>query len=133
VRAPRRARGLERVAGQPLVLVVEGVMDYLVGLSWSLPVLGLGGLGLRPDELSFLRQAREIVLLLDADRAGQAEAARLAAVIGPRARVVHPPPPAKDLADLACLSDGHAGLRAMLARVVDTCSDLLEDTHATPV
>ena len=118
VRAPRRALGLERAAGRARVVIVEGVIDYLVGLGWGLPVLALGGLGLRPDELAALRHAREIVLLLDADRAGRAEAARLAALIGPRARVVHPPPPAKDLADLALLPDGRARLLAALARPI---------------
>jgi DNA primase len=116
VRAPRRALGLERTAGQPVVIVLEGAIDYLVGLGWGLPTLGLGGLGLRPDELSVLRHARELVLLLDDDRAGRAEAARLAALIGARARVVAPPPPAKDLADLALLPDGRERLMAQLAR-----------------
>lgn len=115
IRAPRRALGLEAIAGQPQVIIVEGVIDYLVGLGWRLPVLGLGGLGLRPDELAALRHAREIMLLLDADRAGQTEAQRLAALIGGRARLVHPPPPAKDLADLALLPDGPARLAAVLA------------------
>jgi DNA primase len=123
IRAPRRALGLERAAGRPRVVIVEGVIDYLVGLGWGLPVLGLGGLGLRPDELSVLRHARELVLLLDADRAGRAEAARLAALIGPRARVVAPPAPAKDLADLALLPDGRARLAAALG------ADLAAPTH----
>lgn len=129
IRAPRRALGLERAAAQARIVVVEGVIDYLVGLGWGLPVLALGGLGLRPDELIVLRHVREIVLLLDADCAGQAEAARLAALIGPRARIVQPPPPAKDLAALALLSDGRARLRAAL-----TGSPLWkEPCHATPV
>jgi DNA primase len=118
VKAPRRALGLEAVAGQPRVLIVEGVIDFLIGLGWGLPTLALGGLGLRPDELAALRYAREIVLLLDADRAGQAEARRLAALIGPRARAVHPPPPAKDLADLALLPGGRARLDAVLRAVM---------------
>jgi DNA primase len=99
-------------------MVVEGVIDYLVGLAWGLPVLARGGLGLRPDELIALREAREIVLLLDADRAGRAEATRLAALIGPRARIVQPPTPAKDLADLALAPDGRARLVAALAATV---------------
>ena len=61
VRAPRRAHGLEHATGQPVVIVVEGVIDYLVGLGWGLPVLALGGLGLRPVELADLRHARELV------------------------------------------------------------------------
>ena len=115
VRAPRRALGLEAVAGRARVVIVEGAIDYLVGLGWGLPVLALGGLGLRPGELAALRRAREIALLLDADDAGRAEAARLAALIGARARVVAPPPPAKDLADLALLPDGRDRLLAALA------------------
>jgi DNA primase len=130
VRAPRRALGLERAAGQALVIVVEGVIDYLVGLGWGLPVLALGGLGLRPDELAALRHARRLMLLLDADRAGRAEAARLAALIGPRARVVHPPPPAKDLADLAHLPDGRARLAAALGTDVTLPPHHPEDRHA---
>lgn len=114
VRAPRRALGLEQAATKPLVMVVEGVIDYLVGLGWGLPVLALGGLGLRSDELIALREVREIGLLLDADRAGQTEARRLAALIGPRARIVHLPPPAKDLADLALLPNGRARLTTVL-------------------
>jgi DNA primase len=116
IRAPRRALGLEQAAGHERLMLVDGVIDYLVGLSWGLPVLALGGLGLRPDDLIAVRHVREIVLLLDADRAGQAEARRLAAQIGPRARVVPPPSPAKDLADLALLPDGRSRLVAALSR-----------------
>lgn len=82
VRAPRQALGLERARRQPTVIVVEGVVDYLVGLGWGLPVLALGGLGLRPGDLAALRDPRQIILLLDADRAGQAEARRLAGPVG---------------------------------------------------
>jgi DNA primase len=130
IRAPRRALGLEVAAGQPAVIVVEGVVDYLIGLGWDLPVLALGGLGLRPDELIALRHVHELVLLLDADRAGRAEATRLAALIGPRARIVHPPPPAKDLADLATLPDGRARLLAALAGHPATRATTEEAHHA---
>jgi DNA primase len=130
IRAPRRALGLEAAAGKPAVIVVEGVVDYLVSVGWDLPVLALGGLGLRPDELIALRHVRDVILLLDADRAGQAEATRLAALIGPRARVVHPPPPAKDLADLATMPDGHARLLAALAGHPATPATPEEDRHA---
>ncbi|MCC6626177.1 MAG: toprim domain-containing protein [Chloroflexi bacterium] len=131
VRAPRRALGLEAVAGRARVVIVEGAIDYLVGLGWGLPVLALGGLGLSPGELAALRRTREIVLLLDADAAGRAEAARLAALIGPRARVVGPPPPAKDLADLALLPAGRERLFATLATVVASPLRRTEDHDAT--
>jgi hypothetical protein len=108
IRAPRRALGLEPTVGQAIVIVVEGVIDYLVGLGWGLPVLALGGLGLRPDELIALRDVREIALLLDADaRPGRGAAA--GALIGARARIVHRRP-SQDLADLALLPDGQARL-----------------------
>lgn len=132
IRAPRRALGLEQAAMQPLVMIVEGVFDYVVRLGWGLPVLALGGLGLRPDEQIALRKAREIVLLLDADRAGQAEARRLAALIGPRARIVHLPPPAKDLADLALLPDGRAHLSTVLVAAGPITAHAAASLVATP-
>ena len=130
IRVPRRALGLERAAAQGRLIVVEGVIDYLVGLGWGLPVLALGGLGLRPDELVALRRVAELALLLDADRAGQAEARRLAALIGPRARIVQPPPPAKDLADLALAPDGRARLAAAVGADLTFPPRHQEDRHA---
>ncbi len=77
-------------------------------------MVALGGQGLAPADLAGLRAATDIVLLLDNDAAGQAEAARLRALLGPRARIIQPPAPAKDLADLARLPDGRARLAALL-------------------
>lgn len=114
LRLPRRALGLEAVAGQRQVVIVEGPVDYLVGRGLGLPVVALGGQGLAPADLAGLRAATDIILLLDRDPAGQAEAARLRALLGARARVVVPPPPAKDLADLARLPDGRSRLSAAL-------------------
>jgi DNA primase len=115
VRLPRRALGVAAAIGQRRVIIVEGPLDYLVGRGWGLPVVALGGQGLAAADLAGLRAATDVALLLDADEAGRAEAARLRALLGARARVVRPPPPAKDLADLALLPDGRARLAAALA------------------
>ena len=115
VRLPRRALGMEAVAGARRVILVEGPIDYLVGRGWGLPAVALGGQGLAAADLAGLRAATDIALLLDADDAGRAEAARLRALLGARARVVRPPAPAKDLADLARLPDGRERLLAALS------------------
>lgn len=78
--------GFERAAGRREVYLIEGVFDWLTGVSWHLPAFSTGGTDFPVDRLSWLARARIVFGVLDADRAGNEAAERFGVALGRRAR-----------------------------------------------
>ncbi|HZR98289.1 MAG TPA: toprim domain-containing protein, partial [Chloroflexota bacterium] len=101
--------GWETALGNPSVILVEGVFDWLTLVQWGFPALALVGTRVRPEALRALGARFErVYLALDADDAGREAAAALAGALGPRAVTVRLPAGVKDVAELAPRSDGRA-------------------------
>ena len=96
------------------VVLTEGLFDWLTLVAWGLPaaaVLGTQGL----DRVAAaLRPCPKVVLAFDADDAGRAAAAQLAALLGRRAITVTLPPGITDVADLATRPDGRTVFQRLL-------------------
>jgi DNA primase len=108
--------GLEHVAGQPSAYLVEGPVDWLAALSWSLPAFAICGTHFPADRLPALREARAIYGVFDPDRAGRTATERHAPLFGSRWRPVHLPNNL-DLADLAAHGDaGRETFRVLVGR-----------------
>ncbi|MBI2765403.1 MAG: toprim domain-containing protein [Chloroflexi bacterium] len=103
---PKPILGYERVRGQRRVFITEGAFDYLTGVAWNLPICALLGTHVRPERLSFLQRAREVVLVFDNDEPGRAAATELATTLGARSAVLALPEGVKDLSELAQQPNG---------------------------
>jgi DNA primase len=106
--------GLDRVATQPRVYIVEGPFDFLAASGWDLPACAVGGTHFPPERLPAFAEAQAVYGVFDPDRAGQSAAARLAPLFGSRWRQIRLPNQL-DLADLARL--GEPGRDAFLTLV----------------
>jgi DNA primase len=101
--------GWETALGSPMVILVEGVFDWLTLVQWGFPALALVGTRVRPEVLRALGARFErVYLALDADDAGQQAAAAIATALGSRAVTVRLPHGIKDVAELAPRPDGRA-------------------------
>jgi DNA primase len=101
--------GWEAAPGSPMVILVEGVFDWLTLVQWGFPALALVGTRVRPEVLRALGARFErVYLALDADDAGREAAAALAGALGPRAATVRLPDGVKDVAELSPRPDGRA-------------------------
>ena len=114
---PKPVLGLGRLGpAPPLVVLTEGLFDWLTLVAWGLPaaaVLGTQGL----DRVAAaLRSCPRVVLAFDADDAGRAATAQLSDRLGRRATTVTFPPGMTDVADLATRPDGRAVFRRLLAQ-----------------
>ena len=99
--------GFERAAGRREVYLIEGVFDWLTGVSWHLPAFSTGGTDFPMDRLGWLARARVVFGVLDADRAGNEAAERFGVALGRRWRPVALPDGC-DLNDLAQRPDGRS-------------------------
>jgi DNA primase catalytic core len=101
--------GWEMALGSPMVILVEGVFDWLTLVQWGFPALALVGTCVRPEALRAVGARFErVYLALDADDAGREAAFTLAGALGPRAATVRLPDGVKDVAELAPRPDGRA-------------------------
>ena len=112
--------GLGRLGpAPPLVVVAEGVFDWLALASWGVPaVSALGTQGVE-RVASALRGCPRVFLAFDNDEAGLEATGRLAALLGRRAAAVTLPQGVGDVAELACVPRGRSlflGLLAQAAR-----------------
>jgi DNA primase len=85
---------------------VEGAVDWLAAVGWSLPAFAICGTHFPPDRLPALAEALAIYGVFDPDRAGHSAAERFAPLFGSRWRPLRLPN-GLDLAELALL--GAAG------------------------
>ena len=99
---PKPVLGLGRLrAGQPLVVVAEGLFDWLALAQWRIPaVAALGTHGLE-RVASALRGCPRVFLAFDNDDAGREAAERLESLLGGRAAVITLPRGTSDVAELA--------------------------------
>ena len=113
---PKPVLGLGRLGdAPPWAVVAEGLFDFLALAALGLPaVAALGTQGLERVAAA-LRGCPRVLLAFDADPAGHAAAARLAALLGPRASVVPLPPGAGDVAELAARPGGRTAVLRGLA------------------
>lgn len=77
VPGPRPLLGAESIAGQEVVIAVEGAFDRLTLLGWRLPVCSTLGTELSADARFHLARAQRIYLPFDGDNAGQQAIGRL--------------------------------------------------------
>lgn len=115
---PKPVPGLGQMR-QPseLVVVTEGLFDWLTLASWGLPaVAALGTQGLEKVAQALRGQPR-VCLAFDSDDAGRAAAAQLLELFGRRrVRVVELPDGVSDVADLAARPDGRTVFHHLLRR-----------------
>src|SRR4029453_1443143 len=83
--------GFERAVGRREVYLIEGVFDWLTGVSWGLAAFSPSGTDIPGDRLGWLARARVVFGVLDADRGGRAAAERFGAALGERWRSINLP------------------------------------------
>ncbi|HEX5506396.1 MAG TPA: CHC2 zinc finger domain-containing protein [Thermomicrobiales bacterium] len=115
LRGPKPLLGWAEARGHAAVCLTEGVIDRLVLSGWGYPALALAGTRAAPAARAALARFRRVYLVLDADDAGRAATAALAAALGARARVVSLLAGGKDVADLARRPGGRAAFARALA------------------
>ena len=115
---PKPVLGLGNLhCSSELVIVTEGLFDWLTLASWGLPaVAALGTQGL--DKVAHvLRGQPRVLIAFDSDEAGREAAARLRELLGERrSRVVHLPNGVSDVADVAAHPDGRDVFLHLLRR-----------------
>lgn len=91
---PRQLAGPKRVywnylAGAELaqLAVVEGQADALTLAQWEVPAVAIAGADASAELLAMLRRYEYVYVALDADRAGEGAADRLARSLGPETRI----------------------------------------------
>ena len=114
---PRPVLGMGRLGPAPSwAVVAEGVFDWLVLAQWGLPACAaLGTQGLE-RVASVLRGCPRVLLAFDNDEAGREAAARLGALLGPRAATVALPASVSDVAELGASSHGRRVFEHLLTR-----------------
>ena len=114
---PKPVLGLGRLGpAPPLVVVAEGVFDWLALASWGVPaVSALGTQGVE-RVASALRGCPRVFLAFDNDEAGLEATERLAGLLGRRSAAVTLPQGVGDVAELASLPQGRAAFLRLLAR-----------------
>ncbi len=114
---PKPVLGRGRLGPAPeWAIVAEGVFDWLVLAQWGLPACAaLGTQGLE-RVASALRGCPRVFLAFDNDEAGREAAARLGAMLGPRAATVALPAGIADVAELAVSSRGRAVFEHLLTQ-----------------
>lgn len=113
--------GWESAVGHSIVILVEGIFDWLTLVQWGFPALALVGTHVPGPVLDALatRFAR-LYLALDADDAGRAATEQIVQRLGNRAVPINLPSGVKDVAELAPRSDG----RDLFARCLPTAREL---------
>ena len=115
---PKPVLGLGRLpCPTPLIVVTEGLFDWLTLASWDIPaVAALGTQGLEKIAAALRGQPR-VFLAFDSDDAGRTAAVRLSNLLGEhRSRIAQLPQGVSDVADLATHPDGRAEFLDLLKR-----------------
>jgi DNA primase len=110
--------GFERAIGRRRVYMMEGVFDWLTGVSWNLPAFSPCGTDLPTDRLGWLARAETIFGVFDADRGGKQATERFGEMLGRRWRPVALPDGC-DLNDLGRRRDGRALFFRLIAAAAD--------------
>ena len=110
------------------ILIVEGALDYVIAVGWSLPVLCVALLGTHASrsqcqmvQALFELCGAPLLVSLDDDAAGRAGTSQLLAQLhaqGLPARSLAPLAPAKDIGDLALQPGGRTRLLSLLSETV---------------
>ena len=100
----------------PLVVVAEGVFDWLTLTAWSYPACTALGTKGMDKVAAALRGCPRVFLAFDNDDAGNDAAESLKQLLGNRAAVVNLPEGVGDLGELATLPNGNLIFRRLLAR-----------------
>ncbi len=117
VPGPKPVLGLARLGpSPPVVVLTEGVFDYLTLAGWGYPACAaLGTQGL--DRVAAaLRGCARVFLAFDNDAAGLEAAEVLNGLLGRRAAVVHLPQGVADVGELATQPHGQLLFRRLLQR-----------------
>ena len=119
VPGPKPVLGLSRLGpAPPVVVLTEGVFDYLALAGWGYPACAaLGTQGLEKVAAA-LRGCPRIFLAFDNDGAGLEAAEGLKGLLGRRAAVVNLLPGIGDVGDLAPLPHGQLLFHRLLQRAV---------------
>ena len=128
VRLPTSLLGLANVDAQDLVIVAEGVFDWLTLVQWGLPAIALLGTRISKHMVEALGRFRLVYIALDSDEAGQRASAELASALGARAMVVELPVGIHDLNDLRRTADGRQAFERCLELATDEKDDRWERT-----
>jgi DNA primase len=103
---PKPVLGVRAVAASRVVVLTEGLFDWLTLVQWGLPALATLGCHSLERVVSAVSGCRRVYLAMDADDAGQEATARLTTLLGDRAVSVILPNAVKDVADLAVIPGG---------------------------
>ena len=117
VPGPKPVLGLGRLGSAPgMVVLTEGVFDYLALAGWGLPACAaLGTQGM--DKVAVpLRSCPRMFLAFDNDAAGLEAAEGLKELLGRRAAVVNLPQGISDVGELAALPHGQLLFHKLLQR-----------------
>jgi DNA primase len=107
--------GLGRLGNPGVVVLTEGLFDWLALAQWGLPACAtLGTHGLERVAAA-LAGCTRVFLAMDTDEAGLQATERLAGLLGARAVPVQLPPGVKDVADLATHPRGRVAFLRLLA------------------
>jgi len=128
LRVPTPLLGLTNVDAQDLVIVAEGVFDWLTIVQWGLPAIALLGTRISKHMVEALGRFRLVYVALDSDEAGQRASAELASALGARAMVVALPAGIHDLNDLGRSADGGQAFERCLELANDGKGDRWEPT-----
>ena len=114
---PKPVLGLGRLGSNPtLVVVTEGVFDWLALASWGIPACtALGTQGVERIA-SALRGCPRVFLAFDNDDAGLEATERLLTLLGRRAAAVALPQGIGDVSELAALPQGRAAFLRLLSQ-----------------
>ena len=119
VPGPKPVLGLGNIGpAPPLVVLTEGVFDYLALAAWGYPACAaLGTQGL-DKAAAALRGCPHVFLAFDNDNAGREAAEGLRDLLGRRAAVVNLPQGVADVGELAALPNGNLVFRHLLLQAV---------------
>ena len=122
VSGPKPVLGLGRLGpAPPLVVVTEGVFDYLTLAGWGYPACAALGTQGMDKVAAALRGCPRVFLAFDNDDAGLEAATGLKQLLGRRAAVVNLPQGIADVGELAMLPNGQILFQRLLA--LAACAD----------
>lgn len=109
--------GLGHLADPSLVILTEGVFDWLAQVQWGLPACATLGCHSLHGVTPFLVRARRVYLVMDNDPAGQEATSWLQSLLDCRAVPISLPLGVKGVAELAVRPDGQQVFLRLLMEV----------------
>ena len=121
VPGPKPVLGLARLGpAPPVVVLTEGVFDYLALAGWGLPACAALGTQGMDKVAAALRGCPRVFLAFDNDDAGAAASQELKGLLGRRATVVNLPQVVADVAELAALPHGQILFHKLMQRAAQS-------------